>query len=287
MRDYFAFAFLALFFASLWGIIRPYKDFSRKHFALATIASFVLFVVAVPPVEEKGTFGSSAANAATESSADASASEEIATKAEPAMIGATTYTRADFEDTYETIGQPMFAKLTKLEPGAYYAAAESGRCDKVESGAVSLSKSRKGKPVWFVDCANGNRFLISADQAQAALDRKSSDKLVINEEFAESCTTTSVAICNASTAQKTVKEAEVVTFCDMVIKKALISDPDMAWGWQYGLGEGDTVRVARDFTAQNAFGAELKHRYFCTFDAAKREIVKLTIEGPFGSQKVI
>ena len=41
------------------------------------------------------------------------------------------------------------------------------------------------------------------------------------------------------------------------------------------------------FEAENAFGAELKHRYFCTFDARGEHVKKLVIEGPFGSKRII
>lgn len=64
-----------------------------------------------------------------------------------------------------------------------------------------------------------------------------------------------------------------------------ISDADMDWNWNYAFSDGDRVQVVRVFKAQNAFGAELKHRYICYFDAGIGRVTELSVEGPFGSKR--
>jgi hypothetical protein len=210
----------------------------------------------------------------------------ILAKVEEASHGWAEYTRSESPDVFKTVGISAFRSLGKLEPGAFYAAAESTNCDKVTSGAVSPDKSTKGEPVWLVDCNNGNRFVITAGEAADALKLKNTGALALNDVSA-SCTEENLQACTASDAQKSASQAEVVTTCDTAVQQALIGDSSMDWHWDYAFGKGDTVQVVRGFKATNAFGAKLKHRYFCDFDTAKNEITRLTIEGPFGTKRLI
>ncbi|MDH2135122.1 hypothetical protein N5J77_28755 [Sphingobium yanoikuyae] len=286
MREFIALLFMLAFFAGAWGIIKPYKGLSRKKFVLITICCFIAIgIIAPSPTPEQQAKRDAEAKAAQIAEVEAGQNEILA-KAKAGMESVTKYTKDDFEDTYAKVGAGAFKRLNELEPGAIYAAAESKNCDAVSVGAVSLKMSRKDKPMWFVDCSNGNRFMIDTAQAEAAMQRFKDKKLVATD-LEQSCTDKTVSMCSASKAQKSAKEVEVVTFCDMTVQKALVGDSSMDWGWDYGFGDDDTIRVARDFKAENAFGAKLKHRYFCDFNAATQRIEKLVIEGPFGSQKII
>lgn len=279
MRDTLAIVFFLALVVSLWGLIRPFGNLRRKQFAGISGALFVAWVVAVPPLSPEAKAELAAKDVAEENS-------KVLAKVEQALESSISYEPGENPQTLAIVGREEFAKLNELEPGAFYAAAESRDCDRVTSGAVSLNASKKNLPVWFVDCDNGNRFMVTREEAHEALDRFSGSALA-GRDRAANCTVRNVGLCNASLAQKEADEAEVVAFCDMTVESALVGDSDMAWGWDYRFGDGDSVVVVRDFKAQNAFGANLKHRYRCIFDAKLQRIVSLVIEGPTGSDRLI
>lgn len=279
MKEAIAFVLVCALVAAVWGIFKPYKGLRRRHFASLSITLFIVIGLVAPgPAPEQ----SLAANIPVEEGT----AQEIVSKAKPGLDGTIPYTRADNSKTYALVGASTFPRLNELEKGAIYAVAESSKCDTVVSGAVSLDKSSKDAPVWFVDCSNGNRFLIDEKAAAAALERSSANKLAVSE-IPESCTTTSLALCNASLAQKKANETEVVSFCDIMVQNALVGDSSMDWEWNYAFDKGDNIQVVRGFKAENAFGAKLKHRYFCTFDAKDQTVKKLLIEGPLGNKRLI
>ena len=108
------------------------------------------------------------------------------------------YTRSEYRETYNELGSAAFAKLNVLEPGALYAVAESKNCDVVEESGLSDRASRKSLR-WYVDCKNGNRFMVDQKQAQDALNRERAGHLQVTE-LAASCTAEIAAwmICKLS-----------------------------------------------------------------------------------------
>jgi len=210
----------------------------------------------------------------------------ILAKAKEAISHIEPYSKVADPDVFQAVGAKRLMQVAEIEPGAVYAAAESNRCDKVEVSAVHIPKTKKDGLTWYVDCANGNRFIVPRAQAEAALARAKDNKLA-SANLTESCTATTISDCEASEAQKSANETEIVSACDMAVKAALIGDSSMDWKWDYGLGDGDEVKVARGFKAENAFGANLKHRYLCTYDARKQQITKLIVEGPVGRRQLI
>lgn len=271
------------FLAAAWGVIRPYRGVRRRWFAVAAVGVFFAMLVIAPDAPQNA---ASAKNGSQPSSGVRNDQAAILAKVEEASHSWAEYTRGESPDVFKAVGASAFSRLGKLEPGAFYAAAESANCDKVTSGAVSPDKSTKGAPVWLVDCDNGNRFVITAGEATDALKLKNTGALALNDVSA-SCTEENLEACTASDAQKSASQAEVVSNCDTAVQQALIGDSSMDWHWDYAFGKGDTVQVVRGFKATNAFGAKLKHRYFCDFDTAKNEITRLTIEGPFGNKRLI
>lgn len=279
MKEAIAFILVCALIAAVWGVLKPYKGFRRRHFAGLSISLFIAIGLVAPnPTPEQ--------SLAAETKIDQGAPQEITRKAKAGLDGMVPYTKADNSKTYALVGASTFRRLDELEKGAIYAVAESSKCDAVVSGAVSLDKSSKDAPVWFVDCSNGNRFLINEKVAAGALERSNANRLAA-AELPESCTTASLSLCEASLAQKTANETEVVSFCDITVQNALVGDSSMDWKWNYAFEKGDNIQVVRGFKAENAFGAKLKHRYFCTFDASTETIKKLLIEGPLGNKRLI
>lgn len=281
--SFFMVLFFFAFLAAAWGVIRPFHDIRRRWFAVAAGVLFCVFVMIAPDAPSNT---ASARSSGQRSSVAGNDQAAILSKMEEESHSWTEYTRAESPDVFNAVGAKAFTSLAKLERGALYATAESTNCDKVMSGAVSPDKSTKGAPVWLVDCDNGNRFVITAGEAADALKLKNIGALALNDVSA-SCTAENLEACIASDAQKSASQAEVATICDTAVQQALIGDSSMDWHWDYAFGKGDTVQVVREFKATNAFGAKLKHRYFCDFDTAKKVITRLSVEGPFGTKRLI
>lgn len=285
------YVFSILFLASIAGIIYPYlQRFRRKHFAIAAVGAFVGMMVTVPdPTPEQ-----LAARAAEDH-------KGVLAKTRDALAQPAEYTRADYAQTYTRVGAKTFALLGKLEPGAAYTAAESDACDKVTSLAVS-DTSKPDKAVWFVDCANENRFMVSQQAAEAALVRFGKAALV-KSDLKPSCTLSSAAKCKATgtgtaTAEQPTspaeeaakaKEIEFVSACDMILQQALVSPSslDMSWKWAVEVAGKNTVVIRRNFDSQNSFGAMIRSQYVCKINATTTNIEGFTVNGPTGSKKVI
>jgi len=97
----------------------------------------------------------------------------------------------------------------------------------------------------------------------------------------------SEAVGGAESGSTGADETEIVTMCDLSVKSALISEADLDFGWKFVPRSANEYRVVRGFKAQNGFGANLKHTYFCTYDTSTKRVTKLEVEGPGGSQKII
>ena len=286
--------FLLIFIFAATGIVRPYINGSKRwHFALAATVSLLsvglistgIFAKRLTP-QELAELRKASAKAEAENLA--ASQSEIAGKVPASLMETANYTRAEYPKFYRQLGAAVFAKLSELEPGALYAVAESSQCDAVENAGVS-DRSRKDAVLWFVDCQNGNRFMVSPTQAEAALARHKSNRLA-KTDLVESCTTSTVAMCKATAAQRNAEEAVVVSACDILLKKAVASPSSLetAWRWDYGISDKpDIVIVQRDFESQNGFGAMLRSRYHCEMNAATGRIAKFVVEGPTGVQTII
>lgn len=290
-----------VFLAAVCGVIYPYvTGFMRWHFGLAALAAMITGAATMPPPTPEELAARKAAEAkeaaeearAEQLAAAAKASEQqdkVVAKARPALEVAPNYTRAEYGQTFARVGSKTFARLNGLEPGAAYAAAESSSCDQVSSAMVS-DMSKPGAAVWFVDCANENRFMIGQQQAQAALDRFKQGKLA-RADLEASCTLSSVAMCKATPAQRAAKDREVeyVTACDLILQQAVMSPSslDTANSWSYDFGKGDAIVIRRAFDSQNGFGAMIRSRYRCEINAKTSNVQGFVVEGPLGAQRVI
>ncbi len=285
--------------ACLIGIIVPFGKFisrlepvRRKHYAIGAVASFILMAITIPePTPEQ---------LAARAEKDAEQAHALViSKAEPALDVVPEYTREDHSETYKLVGSDVFARLNELEPAAIYAAASSPECDATTTGGIS-DISKPGKPVWFVDCENGNRFMINMIQAEATLKEFRAGKLA-KQNIEPTCTTSTVRLCSmtpeerqaeadAAELQKKIrdKEVEYVTYCDMILQEVLVSPSSLdLHRWEFGVSDNGHAVVARPFDSDNSFGASLRSRYRCEIDAAADKIESFTITGPNGTQTVI
>lgn len=286
--------FMLIFFAAIAGVVFPYlRQWKRKHFALAAAGAFIgmMFTVPKPTAQERAARKAAEAKEATQQAQSARATEHtgVLAKAAPALEVPANYTRAEYGTTYKRVGATSFAKLNELEAGAVYAAAESKSCDKVVDAAVS-DRSKRDDALWYVNCANENRFMVSQKQAADALARFKEGNLA-SRKLDASCTLSSVAMCGATSAQRAALDNEVAlaNACDFVLDKVLVSPSslDMVGSWSISFGKNDSVTISRNFDSQNSFGAMIRSRYRCTINAATSNITGFVIEGPTGTNKVI
>jgi hypothetical protein len=285
--------FLFLLLASFVGMAYPFiRNSKRWHFALGTIVSFIGIGIVLPdPTPEQ-----IAAHEAEETfkvakeaqSASTQGNQAVMEKAKPALDGIAPYARSEYRDTYALVGPATFAKLHVLETGAAYAAAESRSCNRVLSAMIS-DTSKPGAAMWFVDCENDNRFMVSQKQAEGALARFSQRKLAKND-LSYSCTLSTVADCKLTPAQRNAKgkEIEYVTACDGILQITLVSPSSLdLHRWRYGFADKNKVVVERPFDSQNSFGAMIRSSYRCEINADTSNIEGFSVSGPTGSQRVI
>jgi hypothetical protein len=275
MRDAIVYLLLLMTLAAAWGALKPYAGLRRRWFALGAPAFFLAAAIAVPqPTDEKL------------SQRKAIGSEKIAEKARKADEEIANYQRATHAEVYKLVGEPMFSKLGELEFGARLFAAGSSYCDKVWKSDISLRLSERDRPVWLVDCVNQNRFLVDLDQGEAALIQKSEFSLVASD-IKPHCSYKSLELCKANKVQRAADRSDVVSRCNLIVKDVAIGDVDIEWGYDYSFSDGDRIQVTRNFKAVNGFGANLKHRYICYFDAGRGRVTELSIMGPFGTKRII
>lgn len=293
MEGKLPFVFLFVLLASVVGVAYPFIPNSKRwQFALGAAASFVGLAATVPKptAEEIAVREAKEAQEAAEDAHERVAKDHraVVEKAKPALEGRADYTRAEYGETYRRVGAATFAKLNDLEPGAAYAAAESKSCNRVNAAFVS-DASKTGAAVWFVDCANERRFMISQQQAEDALSRFNGGKLA-PRDLEASCTLSSVAECKLTPALRAAKgrEVEYVSACDTILRQAVVSPSSLDMHrWSFGFTDGDAVVVERAFDSQNSFGAMIRSQYRCEIDAATSNILGFVVVGPMGRQSVI
>jgi hypothetical protein len=285
--------FLFLLLACLVGVAYPYIPRSKRwHFALGAFASFVGMAVVIPEPTPEQLAARKAREAEDARRAAIEDHEKVVEKAQPALGGNMTYTQAEYGDTFDRVGAATFAKLGDLEPGAAYAAAESKSCNRVNVAMVS-DTSKRGAAVWFVDCANERRFMVTQQQAEEALTRHAEGKLALRE-LAPSCTLSTIADCQGPRSERSAveeiakdREIEFVSACDIILQQVVVSPSSLDMHrWRYGL-DGNTVVVERPFDSQNGFGAMIRSSYRCEIDAITTNIDGFSVRGPTGSQRVI
>lgn len=283
------FPFAFLFLACLVGVAYPFIARSKRwHFAVGAFGSLIAMALVIPEPTPQQLAARKARETEEARLAAIEENDRVIEKAQPALEGNMTYTRAEYGDTYARVGAATFAKLGEIEPGAAYAAAESKSCNRVNAAMVS-DTSKSGAAVWFVDCANERRFMVTQQQAEEALARHADGKLALRD-LEPSCTLSTVANCQLSPIQKAAKDKEVefVSACDMILQQVVVSPSSLDMHrWSYGFGDGNTVVVERPFDSQNGFGAMIRSSYRCEIDAATTNIEGFSVRGPTGTQKVI
>lgn len=194
--------------------------------------------------------------------------------------------RADHQTTYGRLGQVQFDRANELMRWAAIAAGESDACSRVETVAVSDQATRE-QIRWFADCANGERFMISQEQALAALGRYDPEASDEAKALAEA---TQVAE-PASARWKNFDEATAVSACDLTVQNAMLVPGSFSTGVnRWAIDKNDEtgiVIIERDYETDNAYGMTLNSRYRCEVNTDSGDLVGLSIREPNGWQKLI
>lgn len=244
--------FVSLFILSIIGFVRPFKFIpfgKRWHYAALAVAFFVGVGVTAPEPT----------------------SEELVAKGETAASAIVAYEQNKFPVLFEAVGPELFDRIQELEVGAVYAAAESSNCDNVKVSGVSNEPSPDGGLLWFIDCENGNRFKISQNQAEEALERFNSNQLA-QSDLGRSCTTETVGRCDPDNVATSNEEEN--PYADVSRQYALIvmaknairerlRDPDSAQFRNVRFYSGGGTAVAcGEVNAKNGFGGYTGYKQF-------------------------
>lgn len=155
------------------------------------------------------------------------------------------YDRRDFPKLFERLGAAS-KRIQPLREGAAKQAMSSGRCDAVEYSEISDASTRS-ELVAFVDCSNGERFVVKESELSSNNPlRTQSDKVIGRGEAILAC---AEAAKSMATFPSTV-DAHV-------------------WAGAAFSSHATTgnAQVLLDFDAQNGFGQELPFRARCVFPA--------------------
>lgn len=166
-----------------------------------------------------------------------------------------TYTRTGYPKTFATWGDAGVARIIEHERRAALLVAQNPNCDLVENAGLSSRSRAPDNIVSFIDCKNGQRFVVSAD------------------ELARARTTSEAE-------RSTISDGEAIVMCHEAARRQL-EFPSSA---DFGIFSTATRRVPRtgailvqaDFKALNAFGAMIPQRAQCVIGAGGEVSVSIT-----------
>lgn len=169
----------------------------------------------------------------------------------------TKYTKDQFPRLYQNWGDEWVAKISELEKKAVHKIAnERNSCDSIEMAALSENKSTpKKEAVFFIDCANGERFYVSQNDLDSGVEiRSQTEKAISQSDAYDQCI--QMVKLNA-------KYPSTVNF------KMLDSNGFTA------KTTGNVV-INLSFDAKNSFGAELPAKARCVFTPDGKKEINIT-----------
>lgn len=200
---------------------------------------------------------------------------------EPVLI-----TRADYPKMYTKLGKAKFDTANGLMAWAALAAAESEQCPKVKDIGVSDSSTRTAVR-WYVDCENGERFMVTEELAIAARDQYDPAATLAARAKAKQ-----VAVAEPKSARwKKFNEANAATACDLLTQQAMLVPRSFSTGWnRWQIEKNDEtgiVTIERDFKSENAYSMKINGRYRCVLNGDEGTVKGLSIREPTGWRKLM
>jgi len=169
------------------------------------------------------------------------------------------------------LGKARFADPYRLTAWPALFAVTSPQCDRLIAIDVSSEATRKAL-VWFADCENGERFIVTEANA------KLTEEKLSNVKDDDPVDISGLEALPQSAAFANFDEARAAMQCDYVMKNLLQSKSSFssAWTWEATRHPNNgRVTILRNFTARNAFNAKIDSQYECLVDARDNSILQL------------
>lgn len=98
-----------------------------------------------------------------------------------------------------------------------------------------------------------------------------------------------LSACDAESRAKRDRELDAVANCQIALKKSLLAPESFANPKlpRYSEASSGIGSVRGDYSASNAFGAQLAGAYSCEFDHPSKSVIYLRVDGPLGSKTII
>lgn len=192
--------------------------------------------------------------------------------------------RQNFPRFYQTLGRARFEEANALAIWAARAAAASESCERVTYVGQSDATTRS-RLVWYVDCANDERFTITEDDARAVKGKLDPQATEAEKRLADR------PVARPQSARwEGFDEAVAISQCDQIVSTVAINRGSVDFAWRSDTERNpDTgiVTFQRDFDAQNAMGGTISSRYQCEVDAEQGRVTELMVRELDGWRTVI
>jgi len=170
-------------------------------------------------------------------------------------LALSTYTRTGYPKTFATWGDAGVARIMEHERRAALLVAQSPKCDVVALVGLSSRSRAPDNIVSYIDCKNGQRFVVSADELARGRTASESER-------------------------STMSDGEAIVMCHEAARMQL-KFPSSA---DFGIFSNATSRVPRtgailvqaDFEALNGFGAMIPQRARCVIAVGGEVSVSIT-----------
>lgn len=155
------------------------------------------------------------------------------------------YTKQSYPKLYRQWGDAAMEKINQLMPKAALHVAKESSCDRVENVDLSDSRSTPSdKIVFFVDCANKNRFFVSESDINSGVS-------ITAEQDKEIDNMAAIKVCDEGIKANLQHPS---TFDSHVMDTAV------------SVNQNGNIIVIRGFSAKNGIGMEIEYRARCTLN---------------------
>lgn len=154
------------------------------------------------------------------------------------------YPKSGYKKTYATWGERGIARIIEHERNAALFVAENPKCDVVDIVGLSSKSAPPSHIVTYIDCRNGQRFLVAAEDLKKGAVRSQEDR-------------------------NRLSKADAVMLCKDAVKTQLRYPAGAEFGMLSNAFHQDkttgNIRVVVDFKAMNGLGNLVPQQGVCIF----------------------
>lgn len=170
-------------------------------------------------------------------------------------LALSTYTRTGYPKTFATWGDAGVARIMEHERRAALLVAQNPKCDFVELVGLSSRSRAPDNIVSYIDCKNGQRFVVSADELARGRTASEAERNAVSDGEA-------IVMCHEA-ARMRLKFPSSADFG--VFSNATRRDPRTG-----------AILVQADFEALNGFGAMIPQRARCVIAVGGEVSISIT-----------